>query len=391
MKKILIRFAFLPFALAIAFAVKVYAGKLFNYPPTEITTPIPNPDAAPNIQVALLLDVSGSMSGLIEQAKSQLWQIVNELGEAKYDAYEPNLEIALYIYGGDDLPVNSGYVKQLTPLTTDLDLISEELFKLGTNGGSEYCGKVIQTATLEQKWADSKEDLKMIFIAGNEPFSQGPVMFSQACKEAFARDIIINTIFCGNFDEGVRTQWKEGATIGGGQYMNIDHNKETVYIESPYDQQINQLNSKLNETYISYGYQGQQLKQRQVTQDVNASSYNQANLTKRAISKSKKVYKNTHWDLVDAAKEKDFKVESIEKKHLDAELQKLSNEELELRIKEKTAERERIQQEIRDLDTKRKVYVAEKRKETATDSTALDQVLIKTVKEQAKKKKYEFK
>ena len=43
----------------------------------------PNVDTNAKIQVAILLDVSGSMDGLIEQAKSQLWNMVNILGRAK--------------------------------------------------------------------------------------------------------------------------------------------------------------------------------------------------------------------------------------------------------------------------------------------------------------------
>ena len=35
------------------------------------------------IKVALLLDTSNSMDGLINQAKAQLWEIVNELSYAK--------------------------------------------------------------------------------------------------------------------------------------------------------------------------------------------------------------------------------------------------------------------------------------------------------------------
>ena len=35
--------------------------------------------------LALLLDTSNSMDGLIDQAKSQLWKIVNELAAAKCD------------------------------------------------------------------------------------------------------------------------------------------------------------------------------------------------------------------------------------------------------------------------------------------------------------------
>ena len=39
-----------------------------------------------SIQLALLLDTSNSMDGLIDQAKSQLWKIVNELATSKKDA-----------------------------------------------------------------------------------------------------------------------------------------------------------------------------------------------------------------------------------------------------------------------------------------------------------------
>ena len=51
------------------------------------------------IKVALLLDTSNSMDGLISQAKAQLWEIVNELSYAKYGIQKPDLEIALYEYG----------------------------------------------------------------------------------------------------------------------------------------------------------------------------------------------------------------------------------------------------------------------------------------------------
>ena len=53
------------------------------------------------IKVALLLDTSNSMDGLIDQAKAQLWEIVNELSYAKCHNNKPNLQIALYEYGND--------------------------------------------------------------------------------------------------------------------------------------------------------------------------------------------------------------------------------------------------------------------------------------------------
>ena len=45
----------------------------------------------PLIQMAILLDTSGSMQGLIEQTKTQLWKIVNEMALAKQKNRSPKL------------------------------------------------------------------------------------------------------------------------------------------------------------------------------------------------------------------------------------------------------------------------------------------------------------
>ncbi len=95
------------------------------------------------------------MDGLIEQAKSRLWNIVNTLTSLKYNGQTPQVEIALYEYGNDGIR-DENYIRQLTPLTQDLDLVSEKLFALRTNGGSEYCGAVIRDASANLNW-DSNE------------------------------------------------------------------------------------------------------------------------------------------------------------------------------------------------------------------------------------------
>ncbi len=80
------------------------------------------------IQMAILLDTSNSMDGLIDQAKSQLWRIVNELSQARKNGQSPRLEVALYEYGKSSLPEGEGYLRMIVPFTTELDRISEELF-----------------------------------------------------------------------------------------------------------------------------------------------------------------------------------------------------------------------------------------------------------------------
>ena len=394
MKKVLIRLAFLPFVLAIAFAAHTYWNKFWPQPEQQhivinIDEPVDEVPSSRNIQLALLLDISGSMDGLIEQAKAKLWNIVNQLGDARYGEETPNLQISLYIYGGDHLPSERGYLKRVTPFTSDLDLISERLFELRTNGGEEYCGQVINASLKELNWSDSSEDLKLIFIAGNEPFSQGPVSYTQVCQQAAERGIFVNTIFCGDYLEGVNTQWQTGAKLGNGQYLNINHNERITYIETPYDSEISDLNDEMNSTYIYYGTSGRKNFTRQSAEDEKAASYSQANKVIRGISKSKKLYNNNSWDLVDAQKDTSFDLGEVDKETLPEEYRDLSETALAEKIEEKNQQREDIKSSIKDLEVKRKAFIKEAQKNNAEKNT-LDQALIKAIKTQAATKNYKF-
>jgi len=342
------------------------------------------------IMLALILDTSNSMDGLIEQAKSQLWSIVNELSEAKCDdGARPSLEIALFEYGNDDLPSSEGYIRMVSNLTNDLDEISSELFKLNTNGGDEYCGQVINKSIHKLDWSNSKADLKMIFIAGNEAFNQGRYSYKVACNLANEKGIIVNTIFCGAFQEGVNTFWKSGADLTGGSYMSIEQDRKTVYIKTPHDDEIDRLNAELNKTYIHYGNQGKNKKEMQLVEDENAGSYSQANRVKRAISKSSHVYKNSSWDLVDASKENESVVMDVEEKYLPQEMQGMSDSQRKEYVYEQSAKREKLQEEIQRLSMKRKQYIVENQSTEEAKNT-LDQVMISAIKEAAKTKQLIF-
>jgi hypothetical protein len=261
-----------------------------------------NPVKENSIQLALLLDTSNSMDGLIDQAKSQLWKIVNELATTKKDGQVVNLFVALYEYGKDDIPLQEGHLRNIVPFTRDLDKISEELFNLKTNGGDEFCGQVILNAVDNLQWNKSNDILKIIFIAGNEPFTQGKVDYKTACARAIKKGIIVNTIFCGNYNEGIQTMWKDGADISDGRYMNIDQNAELVHIQAPQDDEIIKLGQELNKTYVAFGSEGKDKKMNQAIQDVNAMGVSGEVMVQRSVTKSGAQYNNAGWDLVDAKK-----------------------------------------------------------------------------------------
>jgi len=354
--------------------------------PHKIVTTKTDPNTS-NIQVALLLDTSNSMDGLIEQAKAQLWEIVNELSYAKCGHNKIRLQISLYEYGNDGLPSKEGYIRQVLPFSDDLDEISKELFGLTTNGGNEYCGKVIATSINQLDWKKSNDDLKLIFIAGNEPFTQGPTNYKDAATDALEKGITINTIFCGNFRQGIDTMWKHGAELTYGEYSAIDHNRQTVHIATPYDDIILQLNNQLNDTYIYYGSRGAQKRSMQMEQDRNAKSYSPANAVSRTISKSSGFYKNKSWDLIDAAEDEEFEIDEIAEEQLPVELQDKSTAELKKHIAEKSAKRKEIQQKIQELNKKRVEYIKTNSKK---NDTSLETALLNAIKSQGKKKSFSW-
>ncbi|MBB4805858.1 hypothetical protein HNP38_001130 [Chryseobacterium defluvii] len=341
------------------------------------------------IQVALLLDTSNSMDGLIDQAKSRLWNIVNTLTTLKYNGQAPQIEIALYEYGNDGIR-DENYIRQVTPLTQNLDLISEKLFALRTNGGSEYCGAVIRDAATNLNWDNSEASMKLIYIAGNEPFDQGKVNYKEVVSSAKAKRIYTNTIFCGDRNEGIQTFWQNGAVIGDGKYFNIDSNKKVIYIETPYDIRISECNAKLNDTYLYYGNRGSEYKSMQLVQDKNAEVQSASNAVERTVAKSKKnAYKNDHWDLVDRAeKDADF-ITKVKEEELPAELKGKSKEEVKKAVAAKASERGKVQKEIEELSKKRQDYIdVEMKKRGSADADDLGKAIEKSILDIAKKNGY---
>jgi len=354
-------------------------------PPPSQTQPAVSPGtleaaiSAPKVQIALLLDTSSSMDGLIDQARRQLWTVVNTFAKARRGSQLAQLEIALYEYGKSTLSAEGGYIRQIVPFTTDLDKVSEELFGLKTNGGDEYCGMVIQKATRNLEWSKAKGDLKLIYIAGNEPFTQGSVSYQSAIADAKERGITVNTIHCGSPQEGASTGWAAAAQLAKGQSLNIDQNRAVVHIAAPQDDEIARLGRELNKTYVGYGRKGAEAKKRQEVQDQNAAA-SAGSATTRAVSKASRMYDNSGWDLVDGAKKGAVKVDELKDEDLPEELKGKSASERQAYVDAKAKERADIQARIQKLQAEREKFVAEKQKAAAAAQSgdSLDKAIIES-------------
>ena len=383
-------------------------------------------NAAPTADIAILLDTSGSMGGLISQVRDGLWKTLNGLGELKRDGVPANLRLALYEYGSGVVSAEANYIQQLTALTTDHTKLAEALFATVAKGGEEYSGMAIQSATNDLSWTQLSEDFRSIVIAGNETIQQGPVEPLFAAKNSLKKDVIDNTIFagpqtftsfssqnggCGFFcptpnpipgpvnggPQGesqvnpIFLEWKSLAQSGGGEAINIDHNQSQPYIESPFDESIIKLTEEVNQTFLPFGKEGETEFNRMITLDRNIrasgggsymdwGNYRGGNFGVRTQSS---------WDLVSASLE-----EGEEKIDIEALLNELTESELPLALKGQTIanqlkiiktfvkKRESLEKEITELRMKRVTFVEQELQSRQNEgeitfSDAIRDILVK--------------
>ena len=403
MKPVTLRLSLLPcLVLVAALALHASAQRIVQYDPAPGAGGQPpvwlpsykkdvNPAPAegkPMIQLALLLDTSSSMDGLIAQAKGQLWSMVNAFVKVKKDGVRPNFQVALYEYGRNSLDRNSGFVRKVVNLTDNLDEVSEKLMALQAtriSGSDERCGWVLHRAVQELGWSGSAEDLKVICIAGNESFAQGNINFKIPCDMAVRAGISINTIYCGNYAQGEQLLWKMGAQLGGGSYSAIDHNISTRTASTPQDSKLRSLNAALNRTYVPYTDYGLAAQQRQELADSAAQNIAPATLSERANLKASRLYKTSDWDLVEASQDNDFDLAAVPANVLPETMQSMSIEERRAHLAQLAKQRDEIKKQITTLSDARTKYLAAIQQ---SQLNTLDKAVVDSLKAQAEKKKF---
>jgi hypothetical protein len=340
------------------------------------------------IEMAILLDTSGSMQGLIDAARIKLWDVVNDLTLAQPT---PRLRVALVTFGHSKSPRATGYVKVETDLTEDLDLVSERLFALTSAGGTEYVGRVLKIALEDLTWTDSHDTLKLVFLAGNEPADQDrEVDFRNMSEEAWQRGIEVNSVFCGNGENEQADTWKEIAELARSQFATINHRRGPLMVETPFDAELTELGDAINKTYMPFGETGASRRDVQISQDKNARKVSAAVAASRAQAKSSPLYA-PDWDLVRALEDESISLYDLEAGDLPKELRSLSYEELAIRVEQMRLERDELRQQIAELGRKRSQFIAQQAEAKGLDdSWAFDSVLRRVIREKAEEKGFEF-
>lgn len=374
------------------FCLSLFCTAAFTQPLSRTATQAATANSS-TIQVTILLDVSGSMDGLIEQAKSQLWSMVETLGKATCNGKKPVIQIALYEYGRPQNGAGANFIKKISAFTSDLDSLSAKLFQLHTDGGDEYCGAVMVQSLKDLAWDTKSGNYKVIFIAGNESFRQGTIPWAEACTLAKEKGVTINTIYCGDKQTGIKEYWNLAGECGAGTYSNIDQNQKEENIPAPQDSIIYALNNKLNGSYLAFNSAGVSRQGLQMEMDKANSSLGYATFAKRVkVKSSNGAYNNSSWDLLDAAKADSTVFNNLDRKYLPDSLQRKSKEEIIQYVKVKAEERTAIQQQIKTLYTEREKYISNVRKENAKNNATqnLENAIQQTIRTQAVKHNVQF-
>jgi hypothetical protein len=343
----------------------------------------------PVIQVAILLDTSGSMEGLIHQARSRIWAVVNDLGRARKEGRRPTLQLALYQYGSDDIPGSEGFLRCVLPFTSDLDAVSERLFALRVEGSNEYCGMVLDAALRQSSWDQTPPSaptsalpLRVLIIAGNEEFTQGPTDYGLVAGRFKERGIFLNTVHCGPEDVGARTGWLAAAHLGGGHYSSMDHAAPLREVSTPFDKDLLLLNEELNGTYVfTYGAAGREHLARQAAQDRSNLASSRSGMMSRVASKVSGQYRNEQWDLVDLA-DSGRDISAVPVDELPEDLRSLTVADRKAKVDEARSRRASIRQRIEECDRRRRDWLREHDRHPDRAET-FDSAIRKAIREQA--------
>jgi len=360
--------------------------------PQPATTPQTQTAAAsePLIQLAVLLDTSGSMEGLIDQARCQLWTAVSQVAKARRNGQPVRLEIAVYQYGTDSVSKSKGALRKVCDFTDDLDQVSAALFGLHVKGGDEYCGEVITRAVTDLDWATESDVYKAIFIAGNESFQQGDVTFAKSLPLLAERGVVVNTIFCQSSKYRADEIWKLAATASGGLYSLIDHNHHLPSIPTPMDEDLVRLNDEMNETFVWFGRGADKAASNQKMQDLNARKLSAHAFAARMSSKVGHLYHHVDHDLIDALQHEKVSLAKMPVDKMPETLQAMTAEERVTYLTGLMAKRQSIRRRMADVISSRHNFLMKELNGQQGQPVVLGDALTGIITSQATDRGFEF-
>jgi hypothetical protein len=414
MKRVSVGLALVLVAIAGLVSLKTYASDAAGAPESS-----KNVQQA-RVEVVFCIDTTGSMGGLIAGAQAKIWSIVNGIVAGKPT---PQIKVGLVAYRDK----GDAYITQVTDLTSDLDSIHQKLFGFKAEGGGdapEHVNQALDDAVNKISWSPKSEKVyRTIFLVGDAPPHMDytdDVKYPESCKAAVLKDIVVNTVCCGN-DRQTAQIWNDIAKKSEGQYTAIRQDGGVQVVATPFDTEMAVLSGKLIETGVFGGganlrREAEQAKREALKEADEVATAKDAK--KAAVAADRGEYRAKvssaaanapaaaapenlasmgmnkavgKADLVGAfERDKTKALDGLKNEELPDEMQKMTDGERKEYLAKKAGEREEIRKKIDELSKKRAEFIQEEQKKRGVDN-GFDAVVLKMLQEQGAKKGIEYK
>jgi Mg-chelatase subunit ChlD len=346
-------------------------------------------NAHPKIELVFVLDTTGSMSGLINAAKEKIWSIASTMASAQT---APDIKIGLVAYRdrGDS------YVTQTVSLSHDLDSMYAKLMDFKSEGGGDSPESVNQglfEAVNNMQWNQDQNTYKVVFLVGDAPAHmdyQDDVKYPETMALAKQKGIIINTIQAGE-DSNTKTAWLHMASLGHGDYFQVQQSGNAIAIATPFDKKLAALSEQLDETRLYFGDENdkqQQALKLSATKKLHEEASEASKARRATFNTSKSGQANFlgNKELVEAVSSGSIALADIPENELPASLQSMSSTEQTAYIVKQKQQRLKLEQDMKKLASQRDRYLSEKVDENGVKENSLDGKLFESISAQAEQK-----
>jgi Mg-chelatase subunit ChlD len=342
----------------------------------------------PIVEVAFVLDTTGSMGPLIEGAKRKIWSIATEIIDTN-----PNAEIRMGLVAYRD--IGDEYVTKTFNLTTDVQDLYANLLELKARGGGDWpesVNEALEVGVTKLAWTQGADICRIMFLVGDAPphmdYKQD-TKYPEVIRMARDRGITVNAVQAGGARDTERV-WREIAQRGDGRYIPIPQDGgQIVVIETPWDIEIIELQGRINGTVIPYGPRAQRDSVHQKTGQLAAAP--------RTVGPEMASYLNKsggrageavtgRGDLVADVASGRQKLDGVKDEDLPDNLRALKPVQRQAEIDKSMATRKTLTDRMTELVKKRDAYVLEQRKTApAKPADSFDRAVAETLKAQIKR------
>jgi Mg-chelatase subunit ChlD len=171
--------------------------------------------ARPSVELAFILDTTGSMSEEIAAVKETLVQVAAQL-----DSLGADIRVGMVAFKDH----GDSYVTKVYPFSSDLEAFIRQTRDVAAQGGGdmpEAVNEGIEVAVKQLDW-QPQGTVRLAFLIGDAPphVGRGP-SYAASARAAVARGIQIHTIAASGMDNVGQLVWRQVAQYTGGAAMFV--------------------------------------------------------------------------------------------------------------------------------------------------------------------------